>query len=470
MLIERRNIAQIDPGLVRRVFGDERFELVTWENSSKKLELFHLSFDLGDGEKLVTWQQANGFKYGSTDKGEELPTYNSSPVLKRAKPFDAPLVVPDFFERSRKIDAKIAHFVIVRLCEFGNFKFDIDAESLSPARIATAKMTSEVPKKKIPVFYASGPASAALTNAPERMRSGASAGEGRLPEELLKKVRHIEVTTRKLVNDAMSGQYRTRFKGHGMQFSEHRLYVPGDDVRHIDWKVTARTRDPLIKKYEEERELAVLLVVDVSGSEGFGSTARLKSEVAAEIGGMVAYAATHSGDKVGALLFSDTVEKVVPVRKGRQHVLRLIRDLLSYRPKGKGTDLGGALEAAGRIMKHQGIVFVLSDFIAGDYSTALKRLARRHDVIAVRIADERETEVPDVGRMLVLDPETGQERWLDTGSYQFKKWLNEFKKKHETETDAALKGGRVEQLKIMTKEDYGEAVVRFFRARKRRRA
>src|SRR6478735_574936 len=149
-----------------------------------------------------------------------------------------------------------------------------------------------------------------------------------LPEELLRRVRQIEITTRKMVDDVMSGSYRSTFKGHGVQFSEHRLYVPGDDIRHIDWKVSARARDPLIKKYEEERELTVLLLVDVSGSKGFGSTRKLKSEIAAEIAGMLAYAAVHTGDKVGVLLFSGEVEKIIPPKKGKQHILRVIRDVL----------------------------------------------------------------------------------------------------------------------------------------------
>src|SRR3954454_1884890 len=160
-----------------------------------------------------------------------------------------------------------------------------------------------------------------------------------LPDEILKKVRLIEITTRKMVDDVMSGSYRSSFKGQGVQFSDHRVYQPGDDVRHIDWKVSARSREPLIKKYEEERELTVFLVVDVSGSEGFGSSSKLKSEMAAEIAGMLAYAAIHTGDKVGVLLFGGEVEKIIPPKKGKQHILRVIRDILTFRAKTKGTDL-----------------------------------------------------------------------------------------------------------------------------------
>jgi uncharacterized protein (DUF58 family) len=271
------------------------------------------------------------------------------------------------------------------------------------------------------------------------------------------------------VDDVVSGQYRSHFKGQGVQFSEHRLYVPGDDVRHIDWKVSARTRDPLVKKYDEERELTVFLIVDVSGSKAFGTSKKLKSEIAAEVGGMLAYAATHTGDKVGVLLFAGEVERVIPPKKGRQHILRIIRDLLSHQPKTSGTDLAGALEAAGRVMKHSGVIFLISDFLAKDYEIPLKRLARKHDVVAVSIADEREKKIPELGSILFYDPESGEERMVDTSSYGFKKWFSDYMTETETDLQTALKGSRVETLKILTQEDYGEAVVRFFRARAKRK-
>jgi uncharacterized protein (DUF58 family) len=290
-----------------------------------------------------------------------------------------------------------------------------------------------------------------------------------LPEELLRKVQLIEITSRKVVDDVLSGQYKSHFKGHGVQFSEHRLYVPGDDVRHIDWKASARSRDPLIKKYDEERELSVFLAVDLSGSETFGSFHKLKSEVAAEIAGMLAHAATHTGDKVGVLIFAGKVEKIIPPKKGRQHILRVIRELLTYQAQSPGTDLAGALESTGRIMKHSGVVFLLSDFMAKDYEIPLKRLARRHDVVAVTLTDERETAIPELGQILLLDPETGEERLVDTASYGFKNWLKEHQREFEAEVQTNFRGSRVENLRILTKEDYGEAVVRFFRARARRK-
>jgi uncharacterized protein (DUF58 family) len=290
-----------------------------------------------------------------------------------------------------------------------------------------------------------------------------------LPEELLSKVRHIEITTRKLVDNLMSGSYKSNFKGAGVQFSEHRIYVAGDDIRHIDWKVSARSREPLIKKYEEERELTVFLIVDVSASKGFGTTKKMKSELAAEIGGMLAYAAAHAGDKVGMLLFAGKVEKIVPPKRGRQHIMRMIRDILSFKATTSGTDLKGALQSAQRIMKHNGVVFVISDFLAEGYEIPLKQLARRHDVIAINISDEREMDIPEVGQILLVDPETGEERLVDTTSYAFKKWMKEFKTMHETDTQTAFKGGKVQMLSVKTKEDYGTAVVRFFGARARRR-
>jgi len=294
-----------------------------------------------------------------------------------------------------------------------------------------------------------------------------------LSADLLRKVRHIEIATRKMVDDYMSGQYRSHFKGHGVQFSEHRQYVHGDDIRHIDWKVSARTRDILIKKYEEERELTVFLVVDNSGSEHFGSSTKLKSEIAAEVAGMLAYAASHTGDKVGALLFSGGVDLIIRPKKGKQHILRIIRDVLGHKTNTPGTDLRGALEAANRIMKHSGVVFVISDFWAEDYGVALKRLARRHDVLAITIDDPREKVMPPMGMIQLVNPEAPassplEDTIVDTSSYLFKNWFKDLLTKHNTELQSALRGSRAEHLKISTEDDYGEAVVRFFRTRSRR--
>jgi uncharacterized protein (DUF58 family) len=290
-----------------------------------------------------------------------------------------------------------------------------------------------------------------------------------LSEELLRKVRLIEITTRKIVDDAISGQYRSHFKGHGVQFSEHRLYVPGDDVRHIDWRVSARTRDLLVKKFEEERELTVFIVVDRSASENFSSAGKLKSEVTAEISAMLAHAATHTGDRIGVLLFSSVVEKIIPPKKGRQHILRIIQDLLTFQSKYQGTNLAGALEATGRIMKHSGVIFIVSDFRAEGYEIALKKLARKHDLVAICIGDQRELEIPSVGYVGFVDPESGEESLVDTSSYAFKKWFVEQSAEFDAHLKKSVKGTRAELLRLTTLQDYGQAVVQFFRARARRK-
>lgn len=290
-----------------------------------------------------------------------------------------------------------------------------------------------------------------------------------LRQELVERVRQIEISTRRMVNDVFTGDYRSQFKGHGIQFSEHRVYQAGDDVRHIDWKASARSRDPLVKKFDEERELTVLLVVDVSASGGFGTSARLKSETIAEVAGMLAYTATHTGDRVGALFFAGEVEKVIPPRKGRNHVLRIVRDVLSFEAKTRGTRLAEALESSSRIMKHAGIVFVLSDFIATGFDRPLKRLALKHDVVAIQVGDEREMGIPNTGTLAFIDPETGIESFVDTGSYAFRKWKEEETKKRSEALEAIFRSSGADWLRIMTKEDHGQAVVRFFHARHRRR-
>ncbi len=290
-----------------------------------------------------------------------------------------------------------------------------------------------------------------------------------LSSDLLKRVRQIEITTRKRVDDLMSGQYKSHFKGSGVQFSEHRQYVAGDDVRHMDWKASARMQDPVIKKYEEERELTVLIIVDISASEQFGTSNRLKSEVAAEIAGMLTYAAIHSGDKVGAILFAGEIEKMIPPKKGRSHTLRIIRDLLSTQATTRGTNLTEALDRAARLMKHAGVIFVLSDFIADGYQQSLKKLARKHDVVAIAVGDAREVQMPNVGHVLLSDPETGQERFVDTGSFSFQQWFKESRKKFQDSVSQILRTSGAEWIQVQTREDYADAVVRFFRMRARRR-
>ncbi|MCM0605119.1 MAG: DUF58 domain-containing protein [Xanthomonadaceae bacterium] len=290
-----------------------------------------------------------------------------------------------------------------------------------------------------------------------------------LPDELMKKVRRIEFSTRKLVSDVLMGKYRTSFKGQGVQFSEHREYMVGDDVRHIDWKTSARTRDPLIKKFEEERELTVLMLIDVSGSKEFGSRSVLKSEMAAEIAGMIAAAAIQTGDKVGAMLFSSEVEKIIRPGKGQAHILRLIREVLGFEPKKRGTNLEAGLTAAARMMKHSGIVFVISDFQSTKYDIALRRLAKKNDVVAVWLRDPGETEIPVGVPVLVQDPESGRELWIHSGSYEFKKWFSDFKKNWETEVRASTRSGKVDMWELNTGEDYAESLARYFQFRSSRK-
>ncbi len=294
-----------------------------------------------------------------------------------------------------------------------------------------------------------------------------------LSEELRKKVKLIEVTTKRVIDDVMSGGYRSHFKGQGVQFSEHRVYVAGDDVRHIDWKVSARSKETLVKKFEEERELNVLFVVDFSGSGLFGSRRATKLEASAEIAALLATAAERTGDKTGLILFAGKIEKRVAPKRGRSHLLRLVRDILGTEPTTRGTDLKGALESAARVMKHKGIVFIISDFVLGpdgeDYTTALKRLARKNEVVAVRVRDAHEWDIPNVGAIAVVDPETGEEGIVDPRSYHFRNWFEKFKKDTDARFRNACRAASIEELPIETREDHVQAVVRFFQARRRLR-
>ena len=233
--------------------------------------------------------------------------------------------------------------------------------------------------------------------------------------------------------------------------------------------MSARSRDPLIKKYEEERELTLLLLVDVSGSKNFGTQGRLKSEVAAQVAGLLAYAASRTGDKVGVILFAGGTELVLPPKKGRKHVMRIIGELLEHEPQSEGTDLSSALMSAHHVMKHQGIVFIISDFLASGYEQGLKRLSRRNDVVAVTLGDRTEVQVPMSGRFLFVDPETHQEAWVDTGSYLFKKWQNEQSQARAESLKKTLRECGVDQMALTTEENYGDAVVRFFQMRARRK-
>ncbi|MDR6299661.1 DUF58 domain-containing protein [Mesonia maritima] len=235
-------------------------------------------------------------------------------------------------------------------------------------------------------------------------------------KELLKKVRKIEIKTRRLSNHVFGGEYHSTFKGRGMTFSEVRQYQFGDDVRSIDWNVTARYNEPFVKVFEEERELTMMLVVDISGSEFFGTTQSFKKDIIAEISATLAFSATQNNDKIGLLLFSDKVELFIPPKKGRSHVLRIIRELLEFQPENKQTDLTAALKFLQNMMKKKAIVFILSDFMTDEYEKTLKILGNKHDVTGIRIYDEREKEMPNVGMVNMKDAETGETMLVNTSS------------------------------------------------------
>jgi len=285
--------------------------------------------------------------------------------------------------------------------------------------------------------------------------------------ELLKKVRRIEIKTKGLSKHIFSGEYHSAFKGRGMSFSEVRGYQYGDDVRNIDWNVTARTGDPYIKVFEEERELTVMLMVDVSPSSFFGTNEQMKNEIITEISAVLAFSAINNNDKVGIIFFSDKVEKFIPPKKGKQHILRIIRELIDFEPEGKGTNLGIALEYLNNIIKKRCTTFILSDFFTKDYETSLRIAARRHDIIGVHLYDAREMDIPNVGLVRVLDAETGQRIWLDTSvkriREQYKNW---FQNNFEYMKNTFAKSG-ADVVSIQTNESYVNALLKFFKKRGR---
>lgn len=289
-----------------------------------------------------------------------------------------------------------------------------------------------------------------------------------IPKEILKKVRHIEIRTTRLVNDLFGGEYESVFKGQGIEFADVREYVPGDDIRTIDWNVTARSEKPFVKKFVEERELTVLFVVDMSGSQYFGSGERLKSEVAAEITALLAFSAVKNKDKTGLLIITDEVEKYVPVKKGKLHVLRVVREILYYQPKHKKTRLAAALEYLHHILTRTAVVFLVSDFLDQGYEKPLKVLSRRHDVIAVHLKDRREREIPNIGLMEVRDPETGQNLLLDTSSRYLCDQLKQKSAAHEADLDRLFKSLRIDKIEIASEGSYVEPLMKFFKLRERR--
>ena len=286
-----------------------------------------------------------------------------------------------------------------------------------------------------------------------------------IPKELFKKIRRIEIRTKGLVNSFFGGEYHSAFKGRGMEFAEVRPYQIGDDIRTIDWNVSARTGEAYVKIFEEEREQTLMLLVDVSGSEDFGSRRRFKRELAAEICAVIAFSAIRNGDKVGMLLFSDRVELFVPPKKGRRHVLRLIRDLFAHEPLSRGTDLGVALNHTLHVLRRRSIVLVLSDFLDERFEKPLRIVGRRHDTVAIRLEDPREAELPPVGLVHLTDAETGQEVVVDTRSRAARRAFARHARSRRAAIEALLTRLRIDHLTIGTDEDYVEPLVRFFRQR-----
>ncbi len=287
-------------------------------------------------------------------------------------------------------------------------------------------------------------------------------------KEILKQVRQIEIRTKGLVNQVFSGEYHSVFKGRGMEFSEVREYQFGDDIRNIDWNVTARFGHPFIKVFEEERELTVILMVDLSGSLNFGSADKTKQEVAAELSAILAFSALKNNDKVGLILFTDKIEKFVPPRKGNKHVLRIIREVLSFEPEGKSTNLKGALEYMNNAIKKRSIVFLLSDFMDSGFEKILRVVGKRHDLIGIVLNDKREEEIPKVGVVRFTDSETGQERWLDTSNPMTQYLFKEMREKKTAQQKTLFLTNKVDSIKIQTGQNYIKPLVQFFRLREKR--
>jgi len=294
-------------------------------------------------------------------------------------------------------------------------------------------------------------------------------------KEILKKVRQIEIRTNRLVNDSLAGQYHSVFKGRGMDFDEVREYMPGDEVRAIDWNVTARAGRPFVKKFTEERELTILLLVDVSASGNFGSGAQSKRQMAAELASVLAFSAIRNNDKVGLVLFSDQIEQYIPPKKGRQHVLRVIREILFFEPHSRGTDIVRALDFANQVTLRRAIMFLVSDFelpnqdqAVADLRRAVRLASRRHDVVALHVHDLREAELPDIGQLAIEDAETGELIELDTTDDKVRDRFAELARQRLDNLRRALAAEGVDNLDLDTREPYEPALRSFFKTRERR--
>ncbi|MBN1884153.1 MAG: DUF58 domain-containing protein [Candidatus Krumholzibacteriota bacterium] len=289
-----------------------------------------------------------------------------------------------------------------------------------------------------------------------------------IPKELARQIRVLQITTRKVVNDVLAGEYGSVFKGRGMEFDEVRAYIPGDEIRTIDWNVTARTGEPYVKRFVEERELTVFFLVDLSASGAFGSVRKLKNEVAAEFCALLSFSAVKNNDKVGLILFTDGVEKFIPPKKGTRHVLRVIRELLDFRPRQARTDIVGALDYLGKVTTKRAVVFLVSDFQAEGFERSLRVIGKRHDLVAVTIADPREVRLPDVGLIELEDAETGETVLVDTSSAAVRRRYETLGRERAGRFRELFASMGVDQIELGTDEDYVPKLVGFFRSRERR--
>lgn len=300
--------------------------------------------------------------------------------------------------------------------------------------------------------------------------------ESQLTREILKKVRQIEVRTNRLVNDSLAGSYHSVFKGRGMNFDEVREYVPGDDIRSIDWNVTARTGTPHIKKFTEERELTIMLMIDISSSGEFGSTSSSKREIMAEIGSVLAFSAVRNNDKVGLILYTDFIELYIPPKKGRSHILRVIREILFFQPQGSRTDLTVPLNFVNQVAKRKCVAFLISDFcLPGDFDTSLQQLVpkirvsnRRHDLISLMVSDPRESELPDVGWITLEDAESGEQVDLNTSDPEIRRSYAEQANERQLQINRAIRSSGVDLLELSTDSSYIPPLLNFFQTRMRR--
>jgi uncharacterized protein (DUF58 family) len=288
-------------------------------------------------------------------------------------------------------------------------------------------------------------------------------------QEIFKKVRKIEIKTRGLSNQIFSGEYHSSFKGRGMAFSEVREYQYGDDIRNIDWNVTARFNHPYVKIFEEERELTVILLIDVSASNSFGTKNQMKADLITEIAAVLSFSAIQNNDKVGVIFFSDKVEQFIPPKKGSSHILRIIRELIDFQAESKGTDIAEALRFFTNAIKKKSTAFLISDFMDEGFEKALQIANHKHDLIAVRVTDRRETELPNVGLLRAMDPETGKVRWIDSGSKKARLNYNKWAAEKSKRLDMALSRYGIDMVRVYTGRDYVKPLMNLFKKRSARR-